>query len=1693
MKQNKMLFGPQRSERSVQGPFRSGLGIVGVALTWLALTFCLPTLAAARQSTSAQESSQDGLRRGLAAYHASNYAEAAAAWRPLAELPDADPILLYRYAYALQKSDAADPDVLKAKKRARKALEASVKKGGGSIECYYLSILLDDDTAAKSLRLDCFKRLEQEASAASDPDRVYFLGRLVATEEDYRERAEKLYRRAIDLYHSAPAEERGFLGYAQEGLGDLLLSSNREDEALALYDSALKDLPSSRPLLEGRVAVLEKQEKFAEAEQSWKAFLALDPSDAEAWTSLGFDLWRQDKNEEALKAFQTGRSKGDARASNDNGKGLALRDLGRLDEAAAAFRRAVEIEPDWAIFHYNLGGVLLQQGNTAGAEQETLSAIRLDPKDWYSYDRLAALRKKQGHRDGALQAYRDALAADAEPARANAAIGNLLVEDGKSAEGLPYLEKAVALNPKDGFMRKDMGQALENLKRYPEAEAAYRESIQLAPTSAVPHGYLGSLLESTQRTEEALKEYEAAEKIQPDYAYAVERTFLILQDSKGAAAALEYLEPRLANFKTTGSLHRRAAIAHDGLKQPDEAEKLLRQAIQIAPQNDLAYDSLALVLDEGDEAKKVEALEILRQGLKQAPDSATLHFRLGTFLDTRGQPAEAEAYLRKALELDPGYATAWNSLGAVLDHLDRTADARPCFEKAMALRPGFTLAVMNLARLERKAGQHEEAIAGFRKVLEAEPGNLDAQVLLADELRQAGKLDEAEAAANKILEANPKNASALNILGDVALGRNDTDTALQAFARAQDAATTNTYPFSKAAEILDHRGDYAAELDLLKRYRERFPKSAYAFRQEGIVLNRTGHYDQALEAFRQAAALDPSDYLAWAGVGDASFNMGNFEEARESYAKSVSLSKEAVGSQAMLAETLVKLDKQPEAIAAYQSLLVVREKADDRVRLARLLSGAGRNEEAESILTKGLEAAAKNTDVKARAADERSLRLALADLYESTGRPAKAEVMLKQVVQENPDELGPRRSLSRVLRAQGKLEESARQLEAVLERDPDDAEAAAALKSFPKEVADAAAFLKKIRPQALEFDAADAQAALSRFRPEEPQVGSIIKGESLIVVEDHLQIDVRPGGLLTQTHHKILRATDKATADGLGEFRIWYTPAREQLEIHVARTHLPDGSTVDAAPEAFHTVSPSDTSTGNLYSDDMIRVISLPQVQPNSSIEVLYTKKMKETLSGQDWWATWAFQSSSPSLHSRLAVRVPADMKFSQEPRGPQPEAEVHEDGDHRIYTWTMKNLPRLRDEPGAPPEAARRSEISITSYASWNDVAAWLHGLIKNQDDLDPAARSAVAAQLKGATTPTDKARRVYNLLQESVRYVGVELGISSYQPHAASLTYRNQYGDCKDRGVLLMSMLKEAGIRTLPALIRTRDEGPVARGYPSPGQFNHFIVFAPDLPGPGESKGLWLDATAEHTELGTIPAPDQGVDALIIDQGKAEFRNVPISGAAENHRLLKRQVKIQADGTARLTDDAIARGYFAERFRRVLGGYDENERKDAVYRSVSDEFPGASNIDFSFTGMSLSGDPPRDLEHYEVARFVKAVGKTWTISLNVLDSIDRTISLSPAAERTTDFEVDVPMTLEETTEVSLPEGRSFTDWPAPVKLEGSHASYRLDFSMKGRTIKIHGLFVLKDPRIPLADYAEFASLIQRALEAGRVTLLAR
>jgi len=145
------------------------------------------------------------------------------------------------------------------------------------------------------------------------------------------------------------------------------------------------------------------------------------------------------------------------------GAAIVLHGEGRRAEAEAAYRRALEIYPDYAQMHFNLGRLLLDAGDGAGAVEHLGQASRLSPSNPRPYKSLAPLLESLGRRDEALAAY----------------------------------EAGARLDPGDSGFRFNQGRALLAAGRLPEAEQVLAALGREHP-EAVP-GQLGlALLAETQ-------------------------------------------------------------------------------------------------------------------------------------------------------------------------------------------------------------------------------------------------------------------------------------------------------------------------------------------------------------------------------------------------------------------------------------------------------------------------------------------------------------------------------------------------------------------------------------------------------------------------------------------------------------------------------------------------------------------------------------------------------------------------------------------------------------------------------------------------------------------------------------------------------------------------------------------------------------------------------------------------------------------------------------------------------------------------------------------------------------------------------------------------------------------------------------------------------------------------------------------
>ena len=120
---------------------------------------------------------------------------------------------------------------------------------------------------------------------------------------------------------------------------------------------------------------------------------------------------------------------------------------GRLDEAADYFRKSLEIDPNFAPAHNNLGLALKGQGNWSEAYHQFHVAIRFGPELAPPHNNLGELRAYKGWLDEAIAEYRQALRLDPEFGRAEYMLGVALAAQGRLDEANDRDQRALRDDP----------------------------------------------------------------------------------------------------------------------------------------------------------------------------------------------------------------------------------------------------------------------------------------------------------------------------------------------------------------------------------------------------------------------------------------------------------------------------------------------------------------------------------------------------------------------------------------------------------------------------------------------------------------------------------------------------------------------------------------------------------------------------------------------------------------------------------------------------------------------------------------------------------------------------------------------------------------------------------------------------------------------------------------------------------------------------------------------------------------------------------------------------------------------------------------------------------------------------------------------------------------------------------------------
>ncbi len=408
---------------------------------------------------------------------------------------------------------------------------------------------------------------------------------------------------------------------------------------------------------------------------------------------------------------------------------------------------------------------------------------------------------------------------------------------------------------------------------------------------------------------------------------------------------------------------------------------------------------------------------------------------------------------------------------------------------------------------------------------------------------------------------------------------------------------------------------------------------------------------------------------------------------------------------------------------------------------------------------------------------------------------------------------------------------------------------------------------------------------------------------------------------------RVMQVNESSLLSNIAQIEIPYLSTFQTLQIHALHI-LRGNQKIDktASMEVRLLQQEKDLEAG-ILTGSVTASIVIDDLRVGDSVDLSYTIQGQNPVFEGNYFNTSSWDSTTPVLRKHISLNYPADKKISHKLSGPRTHTIQNTEervGERRIEHYSEDMLKAVDYEPYAPPETNQFKQIQFSQMQSWNEVARWASQLFDYKGS-SPALNELVN-NFDKLSTPQLKVQKALEYTQNEIRYLSVSIGESSHKPATPDQVIEKRYGDCKDKSLLLTTLLRRMGIEAHPVLVATYRKKGISQLLPSPAIFDHAIVrvivdgktFFLDPTRNGQSGSL-ENMGQSHAEAEVLVVSPESRDLSII--GKSNARS-------ENSRMEKvlakqwnRPVEFILKQTYSGLEAEYARSYFARQTKEQIG----------------------------------------------------------------------------------------------------------------------------------------------------------------------------
>lgn len=588
-----------------------------------------------------------------------------------------------------------------------------------------------------------------------------------------------------------------------------------------------------------------------------------------------------------------------------------------------------------------------------------------------------------------------------------------------------------------------------------------------------------------------------------------------------------------------------------------------------------------------------------------------------------------------------------------------------------------------------------------------------------------------------------------------------------------------------------------------------------------------------------------------------------------------------------------------------------------------------------------------------------------------------------------------------------------------------------------------------------------------------PDIKSVSSGYYLVLV-DH-QVNLANS---TNYNHIIRHIINESGVQNASEVSVTFSPEFQQVIFHKVNI-IREGNIVSTLKAEQIKVVQEETDASDFQYNGLKRAfVLLKDVRKGDRIDLAYSIVGLNPVFGNKYTEKLYFSSSTAISNYFETIIAPKNrqlfMKFFNKASSPIEQLQ----GDLHIYHWNNPKFKIWQSQPGVPSWFDNYPNVSITEYDNWQQVVNWGLDVFENyQYTLPSDLKNKIAKWRASASDDKDLlVSAAIQFVQDQVRYLGLEIGMYTHKPHSPTEVYQRRFGDCKDKALLLATILQQEGIPAFIALVNTELKEKLLEAVPATDQFDHAIVAI------ARSKGyIFVDPTVsrQRGELVNLYIKDYGY-ALIIKKGEYDLQHIDPGFLNQTSIIEKFNVKF-AD-TSCLEVTTTYSGGRADASRSTFADMSAGELEDNYIQYYSKTYDGIQLAnELAFNDDSIQNEI--------TVKEAYSIPTLWRTNENGKEAFDifaksiyEVIPDPSNALKDAPLALSFPSSTHYTMEINMPE-----KWVFPFsEMRIKNSSYQFDFvpTLSGSHINLRYYFKTFKDHIPQSEILQYKADYKRILQ---------